>query len=131
MLRVETQLEKFAGLNGRIRAHHFNYAYPGEQAECIWHVIGGGANAKLEVGADVMGHGHVHPEFIEHIVIGAKEVYYTKDGRAVTVKLEQIDGLPSSFSGEGMINQDREDELGYLFFGKVVCLEVPLKKGNK
>ncbi len=130
MLRVEQQTEKFSGPFAKVRTHHFNYGSPGEQPEKVWQVIRGGGHAKLTVGAEVMGHGHVHPAFKDQIRIGEQEVYYTKDGRAVTVKLEQIEGLPSGPASD-MIKQDGEDELGYLYMGTVVALEVPLKKTVK
>lgn len=131
MLRVEQQTEQISGLFGKFRAHHFNYGQPGEQPEGIWQVIRGGADARLEVGADVMGHGHIHPAFKNQIVIGAQEVYHTKDGRSVSVKLEQINGLSPLGSVVGMIKQDG-DKIGYQFYGKVVAIgSAPLKKSKK
>lgn len=131
MLRVEQQHERFSGLFGRVRAHHFNYGPRGVRREGIWGVIDVGAGARLEVGAEVMGHGHIQPIFKNQIVIGAQEVYHMKDGRPVSVKLEQINGLSQLGSGVGLIKQDR-DEIGYLFFGQVVAIgQAPLKKPKK
>ena len=112
-------------------AHHFNWGSPGEQPERIWQVIRGGSNAKLEPGAEVEGHGHVHPSFTDSIKIGAQEIYYTEDDQKVMVTLTQIDGLSSSGPGENMIQQEGEDELGYYYIGTVVAVEPSLKKSKK
>jgi hypothetical protein len=116
---------------GKIMAHHFNWGEPGEQPERIWQVIRGGDAAKLKPGAEVQGHGHVHPAFVDSIKIGTKQIYYTEDGRKVMIELTQIDGLIPEGLGEGMIKQDGEDERGYYYIGRVVAVESPLNKSQK
>jgi len=98
-----------------VRAHHYNYAYPGEQPEGIWQRIRGGIapSDKLVVGADVMGHYHIG----DNSNLSIKDEIEMQFGKETWL----VKVTNRSQNGEEMIRQEGEDETGHHIFG--VCLK--------